>query len=274
MKKIITFSGLSERFTSQGYPIKPLIEIGSKKVYDLAIKNLTSNYEDEKGKDFIFILKESDCINYSFDELISNDYPQAKVKIIKDHREGPVKSVLDIQLDIPDTEEIVVGYCDLYINWNFDEFINFCHESNSDGVVASHNNWHPHRVYNNYFCYLQTQGSKVLQLREKEHFTDNPLNEPASSGIYYFKTGKMLKYYLNELVERDIRVKNEFYITLPYNIMIEDKLNVHHYDHKNYLCLGTPKDIECIKSFITLKNNFSDNISKAIEYMDLYYEKI
>ena len=219
MKKIITFSGLSERFTSQGYPIKPLIEIGSKKIYDLAIENLTDDYKNEKGKDFIFILKETDCIKYSFDELISNDYPQAKIKIIKDHKEGPVKSVLDIQYDIPDDEEVVVGYCDLYINWKFNDFINFCRENNSDGVIASHNNWHPHRVYNNYFCYLKTNGYKLLQLKEKDHFTDNPINEPASSGVYYFKDGKMLKYYLNELVKRNIRVKNEFYITLPYNIM-------------------------------------------------------
>ena len=42
------------------------------------------------------------------------------------------------------------------------------------------------------------------------------------------------------------RVNNEFYVTMPYNLMIQDGLNVIHVPVENYMCLGTPKDVELV----------------------------
>jgi hypothetical protein len=268
MKKIITFSGHSQRFLDEGFPIKPLIDIGKKKVYELAIKTVTGICSNES--DLIFIVKETDCVNYNIDKIFKKQYPKASVCIIKDHRDGPVISILNIQDFIPDNEEIIVSYCDLYINWKFDEFIKHCRDTNSDGVIATHNNWHPHRVYNNYFCYLQVNENDVKELKEKQHFTDNPINEPASSGVYYFKTGYILKSYFNKLVNNNIKVNNEFYVTLPFNLMIEDKLNITHFSHRNYFCLGTPKDVRIIQNFLKLKADLSSSVIEAVKYFTEY----
>ena len=44
----------------------------------------------------------------------------------------------------------------------------------------------------------------------------------------------MLKKYFNKLVEEDMKVNNEFYVTLPFNLMINDGLIVKHFESKNY----------------------------------------
>lgn len=274
MKKIITFSGHSQRFLDAGFTIKPLIKIGEQYVYDLAIKNLSEFDSDNSGEDFIFILKKSDCDNYEFNTILSNKYPKSKIMIIDDHRKGPVFSILEISNVIPDDEDIIIGYCDLFINWNFRNFYDFCTRNNYDGVVATHGDWHPHREYNNYFCYLRVSNNDVLELQEKKAFTDNPINELASSGVYFFKSGKLMKKYFNELIDKNIRVNNEFYVTMPYNLMIKDNLKVGHYLHDNYLCLGTPKDVTLINHYISLVRIFDNSLSKVVNYFTANFKLI
>jgi hypothetical protein len=123
MKKIITFAGHSQRFLNEGYSIKPLIKMCEVKLFDLSIKTITG--DNCKESDLIFILKETDCVNLKLDELLRGKFPQANIQVIKDHMEGPVITVLNISDKIPDDEEIVVSYCDLYINWKFDDFLKF-----------------------------------------------------------------------------------------------------------------------------------------------------
>ena len=70
------------------------------------------------------------------------------------------------------------------------------------------------------------------------------MNEYASNGIYYFKSGKIMKKYFNLLMERNIQVNNEFYVNKVYNLMKEDNLNIYIYEISKMLQWGTPTDLE------------------------------
>lgn len=257
MKKIVILSGHSNRFLEKGYPIKPLISIAGKLIIEKAVDSI---YQNEKSyKDYIFIVKKSDIKKFSISEVLKEKFNECEVYEIDDHFLGPVYSVLQISNRIPNNEEIVICYCDLFINWDFNNFIDFSRKEKCDGLIASHNLWHPHRIHNNYFAYMKVSSdNNVIQVKEKECFTDNPINEFASSGIYFFKNGSILKNYFNELIEKNIRVNNEFYVTLPFNLMIRDRLIVKHFPSDNYFCLGTPKDVEIIIGSILLRENLKN----------------
>ena len=60
----------------------------------------------------------------------------------------------------------------------------------------------------------------MLEIKEKEPFTDNRMQEYASSGTYYFKKGADLKKYFKQLMDLDINLKGEFYVSLVYNLGI------------------------------------------------------
>ena len=245
MKKIIILSGHSNRFLEKGFTIKPLIKVSNSLIIEKAVSSIYENESDYS--DYIFITKKSDIENFDINKILSEKFFNSKVFSINDHFLGPVHSVMQIFDEIPNNEKIVICYCDLFINWDFSKFTEFAEIENCDGLIASHNNWHPHRVHNSYFAYMNVDNDKnVIEIKEKEYFTKDPINEFASSGIYYFKTGLMLKKYFNKLVEEDMKVNNEFYVTLPFNLMINDGLIVKHFESKNYFCLGTPKDVEII----------------------------
>jgi NDP-sugar pyrophosphorylase family protein len=273
MKKIIILSGHSNRFLEKGYPIKPLININNELVIEKAVRSVYENELDYK--DYIFIIKKTDIINFSIDDILKEKFKNCQISEIDDHFLGPVYSVKQIFNKIPEDENIVICYCDIFINWDFSKFIEFAKKENCDGIIASHNEWHPHRIHNNYFAYMKvTDSNDVIEIKEKESFTDNPINEFASSGIYFFKNGLMLKKYFNELIEKDIKVNNEFYVTLPFNLMIKDGLNVKHFVSENYFCLGTPKDIEIIIACNMLIENLKDysyNAQDLINYFEKYF---
>ena len=254
--------------------IKPLIEINGELVIEKAVSSIYENELDYQ--DYIFIVKKSDVDNYLINDILYKKFNKCDIHIVDDHFLGPVYSVSKIFKYIPEYEPIVICYCDLFINWNFSEFIEFAKSQNCDGLIASHNNWHPHRIHNNYFAYLNTDlDSNVIEIKEKDFFTKNPMKEFASSGIYFFKTGSMLKKYFQELISKNITVNNEFYVTLPYNLMIRDGLIVKHFESNNYFCLGTPKDLEIIKGcdmIVESLKGFKFNANQLINYFQLYFK--
>lgn len=270
MKKVILLSGLSNRFTEKGYPIKPLIKIKDQKIIEWAVKSV---YENESNyKDYIFVVKNTDVELYDIKNVVQNTFDSCTVEVIPQHSLGPVFSLKQLTTPIDPAEEIVVCYCDLFIKWDFSNFVDFARNELCDGVIASHTNWHPHRIYNNYFAYMRVQEDNVLEIQEKKHFTNNPINEPASSGIYYFKSHYIMQKYLNELLDLKITVNNEYYVTMVYNLMIRDKLKVNHFLSDNYVCLGTPKDVEILIGCLQMMEHlagYSVDYNRVISY----YEK-
>jgi len=264
MKVIITLSGNSERFTTNGYTIKPLIDINGKLILDYVLDMFPS--DKIKDEDFIFLIKNEDMSKYPIEKQILSR-KKSKILSINKNNLGPVFSISKIFNQIPNDEEIIISYCDLTQKWDINEFLNFCRNSNSDGCIVTHIGFHPHKLYNKSFAFLKVNDTVVEKIQEKKPFTETSYNEPASNGIYYFKSGTILKKYFNKLLENKITVNGEYYVTIPYNLMIDDKLNITHYITDNFVCLGTPSDVICFKSWIDIlkHNNINSN-----NVLDLY----
>lgn len=245
MKLIITMSGSSKRFTDIGLPHKLFVDVCGKPV----IERLLSIYKNVDDIDKFVIKQDNMDLTPYCDGM--------NVVSIPANKDGPVVSILNANLQIDDDEPIVVSYCDFWMRFNALIFALQCKLCNADGAIVTHNGFHPHRLYNSSFCYLKTKNSSVIKVQEKKPFTENPIDEPASSGIYYFKSFRMMKKYFQKLVFSGQRVNNELYVTMPYNLMIEDGLNVVHFPVENYMCLGTPRDIELV-NYVNKNWNFSD----------------
>lgn len=250
-------SGNSERFTSKGYPTKSMISIDGKKIIEYVL-DMFPNVKDE---DFLFIVKSEDVVSYNVHDVLYN-LKNSKVFPIEKNNLGPVYSISNIFSNIPDNEEIIVSYCDITQKWDFNKFLKFCRESNSDGCLVTHHGFLPHKLYNKSFAYLiVNEDSTVSYVHEKKPIDQIKSDEPASSGIYYFKSGSILKKYFNKLMDKKISINGEYYVTVPYNLMIEDGLKVTHYLVNEYVSLGIPIDVECFRSwkYVVENNNLNEN---------------
>ena len=61
--------------------------------------------------------------------------------------------------------------------------------------------------------------------------------------IYYWKTGSDYVKYAEQMIERDIRVNNEFYVCPVFNQAIEDGKKIMTVPIKKMWGLGTPEDL-------------------------------
>jgi bifunctional N-acetylglucosamine-1-phosphate-uridyltransferase/glucosamine-1-phosphate-acetyltransferase GlmU-like protein len=98
----------------------------------------------------------------------------------------------------------------------------------------------------NYAFLKETEhGSRWMSaIQEKKPFTNDKMQEYASNGTYYFKSGKIVKKYFQELVDKNIQINNEFYVSMVYQLMCEDNMKIRIFEIEKMLQWGTPKDLE------------------------------
>ena len=113
---------------------------------------------------------------------------------------------------------------------------NFCAEVSStftdDGIVtfeATHPKWS--------FAKINEQGL-VTEVAEKK-----PISNIATVGFYYWKQGSDFVKYAEQMINKNIRVNNEFYVCPVFNQAIEDGKEIRTFNINGMWGLGTPEDL-------------------------------
>lgn len=265
MKVIIPMSGVGQRFINEGYKNpKPLIEVDG---YPM-IKHVIDLFPDED--DFIFICNEKHLRETKIKYILLNLKPKAKIySVPNEGRKGPVHAVSLIFKEIDDQEEVIISYCDYGTVWKYQEFLKDTRERGCHGAIACYKGFHPHMLGSDNYAFLkeEEEGSRYMsEIKEKEPFTNDRMNEYASNGTYYFQTAKIMKKYFQELMDKKIEVKGEYYVSMVYNLLVKDGLKVNIFEIEKMLQWGTPYDLEIYKGwsnyFYKLKHK------KQIKFID------
>ena len=240
MQIIIPMSGFGERFRKAGYDIpKPLIEIEGKPI----IAHVIEMFDGEQ--DFFFVcnndhLKES---RYNMRSILNKYCPTGKVIGINPHKLGPIHAVLQINNLIDLTKEVIVNYCDFTCYWDWSDFKKFVKLSNCNGVIPAYKGFHPHSLGKTNYAYMLEKNGVVNGIQEKQPYTDNKMNEFASSGTYYFNTAKLMFDSFNYVVDNDINLNGEYYVSLAYNYLLTKNLITYVYPLQHFMQWGTPEDV-------------------------------
>jgi len=255
MKIIVTLAGTGNRFVEAGYTApKPLIKANDKKLIEYVVDMF-----DKENDEFIFICNKTHSTDTDILAVLKGLVKHNKCYIIEDHKQGPVYTVSKVLQDIDDDEEVIVTYCDNPYLWDYGAFKSHVKDNKLDGCILSHTDFHPHRLASTYMAYMNMEGDKVIGVKEKEPYTDNHWKEPASTGTYYFRTGKMVKKYFKECMDKNINYNNEFYVTLVYNLLIQDGLNIGVYDTEYVTVFGTPGELVNFEAWCTILKGLQVN---------------
>lgn len=271
MKILVPMAGLGQRFVDAGYTDpKPLIKVMKQRVIEY-ISNMFDSSDE-----FVFVCNETHMIETDMLNILYGIRPDSKVVSMENHKLGPVYTVQQTYDLIDDEEEVMVVYCDNPIVWDRNEFHDYVNDKNLDGCVISHSGFHPHTLNNTKMAFMKTDGDLVTEIKEKECYTDDPMSEHASSGMYYFKKGSYIKKYFDEAMERNIQYNGEYYVTLVYNLLIQDGLRVGYYDTPFTTVMGTPEEVENIEAWNSIINKGQvkneDDLVKCYRYWKQYHE--
>jgi len=237
---VIPMSGFGERFRRAGYAVpKPLIPIDGKPI----IAHVIDMFPGET--DFIFICNQDHLDNpdYGMREQLAQYCPSGKVVGIAPHKLGPVHAVLQVEDMIDPVRPVVVNYCDFTCYWDWQAFKQFARDTASVGIIPAYKGFHPHTLGTTNYAYMRESDGWVQDIQEKKPYTDDRMNEYASSGAYYFASGKIMADAFKATMAQGLNVGGEFYVSLTYKPLLAAGRPVSVYPLQHFMQWGTPDDV-------------------------------
>jgi len=229
MNILIPMAGAGSRFEKAGYTFpKPLIDVRGKPMIQWVVDNL--NVEAK----YIFIVQRSHFEKYNLKETLSNFCPNNEIVQIDGITEGAACTTLLAKQYIDRDEPLIIANSDQFVEWDSDEFIYSCSASDLDANILTFNSTHPKWSY----AKLNDLGF-VTEVAEKK-----PISDLATVGIYYWRKGSDYVKYAEQMIDKNIRVNNEFYVCPVFNEAIQDNKKVRTYNIDKMWGLGTPEDLE------------------------------
>ena len=228
---LIPLAGLGSRFKEAGYTFpKPLIEINGKAMIEVVVRNLTPKCEHR----FIFICRSEHIEKYGMRSLLKLISPECVVIPINNLTEGAACTALLASDYIENGDELIIANSDQYIDISFDDFIAFARNEKLDGAIMTFPATHPKWS----FVRMDEDGY-VVEAAEKK-----PISNQATVGIYYYREGRIFVKSAQEMIRKDIRTNNEFYVCPVFNEMVLGNMKIKPYSitTEQMHGLGTPED--------------------------------
>ena len=245
MNIIIPMTGYGSRFVAAGYKdLKPFIKVQGRPIIEWIIKGM---YPNEKNIIFVCRQEHLDSIPGMRDYLM-NIAPTAKIfPIVEWEKLGPVNDVMTASPVIPDDEPCIINYCDFYMTWDYEQFKKDVEARGCEGCVPCYTGFHPHLLIdkNVYASCLTDDDDNLVEIREKYSFESDKTKAKHSPGVYYFKTGAIMKKYCQKLMDAKDMLNGEYYASLPFNHMVKDGCKVWVPTNVDQFCQwGTPEDLQ------------------------------
>ena len=237
---VIPLSGIGQRFISAGYTTpKPLIEVDGKPI----IAHVIDLFPNETN--FVFICNDLHLKTTNMKQiLIDLSSTCTIVEVSVNNRKGPVHAISQAYDYINNDDEIIVSYCDYGTQWDYNGFLDEIHKNNADGAIAAYIGFHPHMLGSDNYAFMRHENMIMQEIQEKRPFTNNKMQEYASNGTYYFKSGKILKEYFDEAMLKGLHTNGEYYVSMVYNLLVNDNKKVLIYEIQKMLQWGTPYDLQ------------------------------
>jgi len=226
---LIPMAGAGSRFQKAGYTFpKPLIDVNGKPMIQVVVDNLNID------ANFIYVVQKSHREKYNLDTLLNLITPNCKIVEVDGLTEGAACTTLLAKKHIDNDNPLFFANSDQFVEWDSTEFMYKMNETNSDGGIVSFRATHPKWS----FAKVDDDGL-VTEVAEK-----NPISDIATVGYYYWKHGSDFVKYAEDMIEKDIRVNNEFYVCPVFNQAIEDGKQIRTFDIPKMWGLGTPEDLK------------------------------
>jgi len=228
MNVLIPMAGAGKRFADAGYVFpKPLIEIDNKPMIQWVIESLRLD------ANFIFIIQKEHQEKYNIKSVLKILQPNCKIIELDQLTEGAACTTLLAKNYINNSDPLIIANSDQYINWNSSKALYEFNSKKLDGAILTFKSIHPKWSY----AKCDNEGY-VNEVAEKKVISNN-----ATVGVYYWKHGYDYVSSAEEMIKKNIRVKNEFYVCPTYNELLAKgkKIKIHEVDKMSGL--GTPEDL-------------------------------
>ena len=231
MTNLITLAGEGTRFSKEGIETpKPLISIEGVPMIFKAVDCLP------KSDKYVFVCRKEHLDKYNIDKLLTKRYNNSEIISINHTTKGQACTA-EIGIknsSINEEDEILISSCDYGLKYKNYE------TNNKDIIVWTTINNQAFSRNPSSYSWVETEGNLLKKVHVKKSFFDDPFNNHAIVGTFYFKKAKYFLDGLSKIYSNNTTSNGEYYIDNIFNDL-KQKINI--FNVENYYCWGTPRDL-------------------------------
>lgn len=232
MNVVIPMAGAGSRFQKAGYDmIKPLIDVRGRPMIQRVVENLNI-----MGK-HIFVCQQSHIDQFHLRKVLPwvlSPFQPCIVRPVSGLSEGAACTILTVADVIDSDAPLLIANSDQYVEGSLTAFLYKMQSSQVDGGMLVF-----HAENDPKWSYAKTdEDGWVTELKEKD-----PISNWATVGIYYWKRGSDFVRHARNMIAKNIRVNNEFYVAPVFNEAIAEGAKIAIFPCERMWGLGTPDDL-------------------------------
>jgi 3,4-dihydroxy-2-butanone 4-phosphate synthase len=258
MNILIPMAGAGSRFKEVGYQLpKPLIDVSGKPMIQRVVENLDIN-----GK-YIFVVRQEHCEKYNIEKLLRGAAPNCEIVKTDGLTEGQACSSLLAAKYVDNSEPLLIVNSDNYFIWDTENFLRIVQNPEVEGMIFTFKD--PSKSLNWSYARVD-EDDNVIEVAEKKVISDNAL-----AGAFYWRRGSDFVKYTNQMINKNIRVNNEFYIAPVFNEAIGDNQMIKNYTIYDMKSMGSPSELNSFLDWVETKklslhlNDFMLNYNKHMK---------
>lgn len=202
------------------------------------IRWVIENLKPKTPHQFIFIGQKSHIDAFDLSPKLRAWAPGCHVIGLDAMTQGAACTALEASRFIDDAHPLMIANCDQYVDADIDDYLGQLQLRQLSGLLMTMKAFDPKWS----FVTLDAQ-NLVTRVVEKKRVSDI-----ATVGIYNFARGCDFVRAAKQMIAKNLRVNNEFYVAPVYNELIEEGARIGIYDigqeFMGMYGLGTPKDFQ------------------------------
>lgn len=255
---VLPIAGRGSRFAEAGFVLpKPLIPVHGIPMIEVVVNNVRPRCEHR----FIFVALKEHLDHLGMSETLERVAPGCIIIPVNEVTEGAACTVLLARDFIDNQDQLMLANSDQWVDIDINDYLAEMELKKADGLIMTM--WADHPKWS--FVGFDSEGN-VINVVEKQ-----VISNEATVGIYNFRYGSDFVKAANQMIDKNLRVNNEFYVAPAYNEMITwGARNVVFNVGKEYdgmYGMGIPSDLEMftqlpISHSIISNNPFADYSNK------------
>lgn len=231
---ILPIAGRGSRFAEAGFELpKPLIPVHGKPMIEVVVNNIRPKREHR----FIFVALKEHLEHLGMKMTLERIAPGCIIVPVEHVTEGAACTVLLAKNYINNHNPLMIANSDQFVDININDYLVKIDVEQADGLIMTMFANDPKWSYVGL-----TSDGLVNTVVEKE-----VISNEATVGIYNFKHGSDFVKAAEQMISKDLRVNNEFYVAPAYNELICNGAKIIYYnigeEYNGMHGMGIPSDL-------------------------------
>jgi HAD superfamily hydrolase (TIGR01509 family) len=260
LRIVIPMAGLGSRFAKDGFYVqKPFLPVISEngnqeQMWEMVVENLMPKDPLLRTNTEVHLVVREEQLPF-FRRL-----PHVHLHTVPYLTEGAACTVLTLKDLINDDVPLCIGNSDQFLDWDADEFYRAAFHVSYSGAISVFYNPRPDDLKWSYAA-LSNDG-RVSRVAEKVY-----IGPHATTGIYAWKRGRDFVKHAENMIARNERVNNEFYVCPVYNGAIQEGSDFRVHNCTRFWGVGVPDDyIHFLDNFKPRNKTFTFHSSLMRKY--------